>query len=222
MQIAFINRQVLFLLLGTGLFWPRESLSQVTQVVRGSSENGIYAEIDVNRNTNKAQSPEIVVSVIDSKADEIFGEGHLGTNWEKSLVNDIGDGSWPYFEATNSFCGPIELKDANGQTIPLIKSAVSLPEAYPETYSLSAEWKRHFSNYRPIVSLRPMIFPPPLVGNVSELAKFQLQDYFQITKSGQYELTVRPKIYKQSSTNYDVCQRIDIPPVAAPVEWIGN
>jgi hypothetical protein len=156
--------------------------------------------------------------VVDSKADQIFGEGHLGTNGFETFTHDIYNNSWSYFEATNSFCGPIELKDVNGQTMSLMKPTVSSPEAYPKTYSLSEEWKLHFLTNHPTYSGGAMIFPPPLIGNVSKLAEFQLQDYFEIKQPGQYELTVWPKIYERSATNSDICERVDLPAVSINIE----
>lgn len=212
-----INRIVFYHFLGALLLLPHEGLSQVAQVVKGPSTNGLYGEIDLNWNTNKSQALEINVSVIDSKADQIFGEGHLGTNGFNSFVKNMSDNSWPYFQATNSFCGPIELKSANGQTIPLMKPAVSSPEAYPKTYSLSGEWTHHFFTNHPAHSGGAMIFPPPLARNVSELASFQLQDYFEISQPGQYEFTVWPKIYRRSPVDSDTCERLDLPPVSAKI-----
>jgi hypothetical protein len=48
-----------------------------------------------------------------------------------------------------------------------------------------------------------------------ELARFRLFDYFEITNSGEYQLTVWPKVYVKTSTNTFDCKLIDVPPVTA-------
>lgn len=48
---------------------------------------------------------------------------------------------------------------------------------------------------------------------------FYLNDYFEIKGPGEYKFTVSAKLYKQSETNSDVYQRIDIPPVTVPIQW---
>jgi hypothetical protein len=45
------------------------------------------------------------------------------------------------------------------------------------------------------------------------LGGFEIKDYFRIKKSGQYTLTVWPKIYQRSPTSDIWLYRIDIPPV---------
>ncbi len=49
-----------------------------------------------------------------------------------------------------------------------------------------------------------------------------LTDYFDIKEPGQYTFTVWPKIYKHSSTNTDICNRIDLPPVSVTFKWNGQ
>jgi hypothetical protein len=219
---------LLFYAVVTGLLSPNcfaqvVKTNQVSaQLTKGQSANGIYAEIEVNWNTNKYLSPTITIFAIDLNADNIFGGKNLGTNWLETFAHDLQYNHWLYFEAANSFCGPIELRDTMGQEVPLINTSASSPEAYPSSYSLSAEWSRHFTNHQPTVSLRPKIFPLPLVRPTSQLTKFQLEDYFDIKEPGEYKLTVWPKIYKRASPNDDLCQRIDLPPVSVTIKWNGD
>jgi hypothetical protein len=49
-----------------------------------------------------------------------------------------------------------------------------------------------------------------------------LTNYFNIKKSGEYELTIWPKIYKRSAKDRDLCERIDVPPVTIPIKWDGK
>jgi len=216
------TRLLFLLFFGAGLLAPREGICQSIQTAKGSEADGIYAEIQVNYSTNKCRAPEITVSAVDSKADSLFGKGRLGKDWIKSFHYDISHRTWPYFQATNSFCGPVELKDAAGRKIPLVSKTFSSPEAYPETFSLKEEWYRHFFSNDPLGARRgSMIFPLPLVSSSSKLAEFQLKDYFDVKQPGQYQLTVWPKIYDRVATNNDICERIDLPPVSANVT-LGN
>ena len=54
------------------------------------------------------------------------------------------------------------------------------------------------------------------------LAEFYLNDFFEIKEGKEYQFTVWPKLYELSSTNSDVYQRLDIPPVTIPVHGSGN
>lgn len=214
MQTQIIKKLLFFSFLGVSLLAPHKGVCQATQTVDGPSTGGIYARVRVNYGTNESQPPEIIVSAVDSKSDTIFGEGHLGTNWRESFAHNSFHDSWPYYEATNSFCGPVELKDSAGHAIPLNDAAISSPQAYPETYNHTAECLRHYFPNHQMFHMGPMDFPIPLVYGVADLAKFQLKDRFDIRQPGRYELTAWVKIYKRSATNSDICDRVDLPPVS--------
>jgi hypothetical protein len=217
MQTKITDKPLFSFLLWVIFLLPHKSACQTAhaEVARGLSANGIYAELQVSHSTNEFKATEITVSAIDSKSDMIFGEGHLGTNWIESSRYNISHNTWRYFQATNSFCGPVELTDEAGRKIPLTHATISSSQAYPETFSLRAEWFRHFFSNNPLAPrLGPMIFPLPLISGTSKLAVFQLKDYFDVRQAGQYELTVWPKIYKRSATNSDICDRVDLPPVS--------
>jgi hypothetical protein len=169
---------------------------------------------------NNYKPTEITVFVADTDADYIFGGKNLGTNWMGTFVDNLQSNHWLYFEPTNSFCGPIELVSATGQKVTLVKLEVSSLEAYPASYSLNVERSRHLPN-EPTVSLRPLVFPLPLTAPTSKTAEFRLEDYFAIKEPGNYQLTVWPKIYKRASTNDDICERIDLPPVTVTIKWDG-
>ena len=121
--------------------------------------------------------------------------------------------------ATNSFCGPVELRDAKGRSLPLLKPEVSQPDAYPARYSLSDEDANFI--HRHGAYLGPGIFPEPVlaVHSSSDLAKFNLEEYFDLKEPGEYLLTVWPKIYKRAAKGADVCERIDLPPVTVTIKW---
>jgi hypothetical protein len=131
-----------------------------------------------------------------------------------------------YWGANNSFCGPIELKDETGQKIPLLKPSVSLPESYPAGFYLSPlfhDWfNKDMTQASTYVLPMPGEKPPGFLCDSKrryQLALFSLGDYFKIKKSGEYKLTVWPKIYKRSATNTDFFERIDVSPVTAPIKY---
>jgi hypothetical protein len=120
-----------------------------------------------------------------------------------------------YFMATNSFCGFVEMHNAAGDTIPLLKPEVASQEAYPASYSLKLVSLLLANNVG-----RGSALPGVISGANAELS-FHLTDYFKIEEPGNYQLTVWPKIYKRVSTNDDICQRIDLPPVTVTIKWDG-
>lgn len=119
-----------------------------------------------------------------------------------------------YFLATNSFCGFIKLRDASGQDVGLLRPEVNLPEAYPQSYNLYSASRFLERKFGPAPSL-----PLCLCGTDSELVTFHLTKYFNIQDSGDYQLSVWPKIYKRSETNHDIVKRIDLPTVTIPIKW---
>lgn len=135
------------------------------------------------------------------------------TNDIRSVITPLKDGR--YFLATNSFCGFMELHDADGHKVRLLKPEVNNPEAYPNSYRLSLVGRL---DDNPIA---PHEIPYALSGADANLS-FYIKDYFKIKESGEYQLTVWPKIYRRSATNHDLCERIDLPPVTIPIKWTGN
>jgi hypothetical protein len=138
---------------------------------------------------------------------------------------------------TNCFCGPIELRDGTGRRLRLLKPQVASSNAYPATYNSQTERSNHFRLIQWYPG--PKIFPPPLFATStrSELVRFQLggqerppgstlfvrwfqlAEYFDLKDSGEYTLTVWPKIYRRSETNRDICIRMNLPPVTASFRW---
>ena len=192
-------------------------------------------------NTNIATSPFINAPVIDGQTKWLLPtrKGAVRTNAPIAKVNVISQTNvpvkifvnqtnvtatnriakyhWPFggkfFAATNSFCGLIELRDASGDTIPLLKPEVNSSEAYPIAYRLDIVGHLLAKN----IGLGPAL-PMVMYGSDAELS-FYLKDYFKIKEPGEYQLTVWPKIYKRLGTNDDLCVRIDVPPVTIPIHW---
>jgi hypothetical protein len=116
-----------------------------------------------------------------------------------------------YLGPTNQFCGPIVLRDATGKLVPLLKPEVSSPANYPKSLSylaVNAESRK----YCELTYVYPDRFYCFLADSqIGELARFNLDDYFNMPLPGDFQLTVWPKIYEQSETNKDCYERIDLP-----------
>src|SRR5208283_691611 len=97
---------------------------------------------------------------------QIGGPSGIETNilagvTSENIVDRLMKNQWPYFMATNSFCGPIELHDAAGRVLPLLKPAVSWSAAYPADYGLEAVNSNYFRQFQFYLGAR--IFPVPLL-----------------------------------------------------------
>lgn len=124
-----------------------------------------------------------------------------------------------YYWASNCFCGLVELRDAAGHEIPLLKPELNSPEAYPASYSLTEA--THILAH--IYSGGSGEYPTPIYGT-STGKSWEINLYFKISSPGAYTLTVWPKIYKRLSltvTN-DTCARLDLPKVTIPIQWTGD
>ena len=187
----------------------------------GMPTNGICGEAAVHWSSGRGQLPDVQIRIVDTNASCIFGgesrgEAIDGTIGGKAyplgdLLDRLSHDKWLCFGPTNLFCGPVQLRDAAGRELPPLKPEVSSPEAYPESFSVAQARKQ-----------RPdprTAFPLALYGWAPQLARFNLGDYFAIDKPGAYRLTVWPKIYKRSTGNPDLCERIDVPPVAVTIDW---
>lgn len=126
--------------------------------------------------------------------------------------------SWMFFLATNSFCGFVELRDKAGNKLHLLKPEVNSQDSYPNTYNLKI-MRKLLMGENTYWSGPPV--PYALIGSDVPIS-FYLKDYFKIDEPGEYQLTVWPKIYKRISQTNDLCQRIDLPPVAVTINWSGN
>ena len=124
-----------------------------------------------------------------------------------------------YYKATNGFCGVLELREDNGHELPILKPEIYSTQAYPVFFSKRQMWEDQTQG-RPAILISPRM-PEPLIGRIPQIASFNLKDYFNLNHTGEYLLTIWPKIYKQSATNDDLCERIDLPPVTATVKWDG-
>lgn len=136
-----------------------------------------------------------------------------GTNGVKTMTTPLKDGR--FFWGTNSFCGFVELHDADGVKVRLLKPEINDPAAYPNSYRLRIVGRLETH------AIAPYELPHALSGSDANFT-FYLKDYFKVKEPGEYQLTVWPKIYKRLGTNDDLCVRIDVPPVTIPIHWIDN
>ncbi len=130
--------------------------------------------------------------------------------WLQEILDHMNHNDWWYFKATNNFCGPVELRDSTGQKVKLLRPEVSSNEAYLSSYKLDGAQQRYMRRYRIAYSAPHVTYAE---WEQPELARFKLFDYFDITNSGDYRLTVWPKVYVRTSTNTFDCKLIDVPPV---------
>jgi hypothetical protein len=186
------------------MFTPHHAIGQLT--------NGIAASLDAD--DRKGYPPIIEAFVINTNAGGFWGgpepDERPVLEWARKVFSD----ELLYFPPTNSFCGPIELCDASGKKLPSLKPEASSLDAYPAAFSFAFA-KKHNPDPR-------IHFPRALSSSPERLNRFSVWDYFAITNAGEYRLTVWPKIYHRSSTNDDLCQRIDIPPVTITLKLYAS
>lgn len=168
---------------------------------------GIYANVAVNEDE---YMPLITVRVVSTNEYGFYGQKLSEDPHDfLSAMSRVWANQLLYFRPTNFFCGPIELRDPAGRQLPPIQADIVSKSAYPANFSFKSA-KEH--NPHPT-----MFFPVPLIYSPYQLATFSLTNYFNVKETGEYKLTVWPKVYKRASTNDDLCKRIDVPPVTVPI-----
>jgi hypothetical protein len=164
-----------------------QEANQSTKLTVGEVTNGVRGEIE--QMSVRGKLTEVVVWVA-----RVTDAAVPGIADPLGAADRIRQLDWDYWMPTNSFCGPIELRDETGQTMtshrldtnllasytgrefPLNPDVSSL-EAYPPAYILKVEHDRYFSRFRQGYS-GPGIFPIPLfvAAPRSELVRFQVRD----------------------------------------------
>jgi hypothetical protein len=179
----------------------------------GMPTNGIFGVAQVVWDRGRDDLPIIDVRAVNTNLYGFRGEPEPNPRDVLAVLRPIMMGTFLYFAPTNLFCGPVQLIDASGRALPLLKPEVSSMESYPFAFSVSYA-KEH--NPRP-----GTFFPAALNSSSAALVRFRLSDYFDIKLPGEYSLKVWPKIYKRPDTNSDIAQRIDLPPVSVIIKWDG-
>jgi hypothetical protein len=178
----------------------------------GTWTNGVCGEAMVIWDPDHNMLPGVQVSIVNSNA-PLAMNSNVDTLTATELV--FGNSSL-YFAPTNLFCGPVELKNTEGRTIPTTRPDLALAAAYPRCISLRlAEYQK------PPIS-GGKILPGQLLSWHAQLARFPVNDLFRLEENGVYTLTVWPRIYQRAATNTDECCRLDLPPVSVRFEWRGG
>lgn len=205
MQIVSTFTTTLFLsvtiALPTAFGLNGEGTNESSELKCGVATNGVRGEVEVV--VRQGRAAEIVVwvnHIADTNpvsSDDVFS---------KMLRKD-----WDYYMATNSFCGPIELRDSENRVLPAVKLRidpqfsgsefplypdVSSLEAYPASYSLSTEYGRYLARFRHGYS-GPGVFPLPLffAATRSEMVRLQLGDSVE-TKEPHRAATLYQRLFR--------------------------
>ena len=160
--------------------------NQPTKLTYGLATNGIRGEVEIASHQDEEKLTEIIVWVNHVGDTNLMPDDDL--IFAKTMRNE-----WDYYMATNSFCGPVEVRDAAGRIVPLVKPKVSVyggrellfsPQVssllpYPETYNILDEHERYFSQF--MFYSGPGVFPMPLffMSKRTEMVRFQIRDSFK-------------------------------------------
>lgn len=183
-----------------------------TKVVSVEAEtNGIKARLTMAWVHGFSELPRISATVT-LKSEIATNASSLTTK----RTNDWYGPMFTYFVFERTL-GPMELQDAKGQKLRTLKPKVTAADAYPSSASLRALWvsQRHGD-------LGRHKMPWVLTRSTLDLPLFNLRDYYEIAKPGDYQLTIWPKIYKKSDTNGDLLQRIGLPPISMTFKFDEN
>ena len=182
-------------------------------IVWGESTNGISAGVAVR---DASQGISVYVR---RQGDVLLVEKFVGNHSPTNYYQEAP----LYLAATNLFCGPVELSNAAGKKIGMLKPSVSSPDSYPAYLSYrhlyESELRRHDFHFI-IPGDRGRAFLSDT--NEEFLMSIEPNDYFKVEKPGKYQLTIWPKICKRSDQNIDSYKRIDIPPVKVTIELNGK
>lgn len=208
---------------------------------RGDATNDVLAEISTYKVANKHRSTIFIdvfyVRATDpadfdmrtlylnnhTNADWFFGHDFVSvppypTNSDARIYSQRGF----FFEALNYSCGKVELLNSNGIAIKLIKPDINDEESYPVSFRFSdmAKYRKLSPYYSPnlnIYSGPP--WPRALLFKRAKLQNFDVLEVFDIKEQGQYKLKVSPIIYRRSSKDADLCERVDLAPVCISILW---
>ncbi len=187
--------------------------------VFGNATNGLRGEVQVLRlGDNSRPEVAVYVSLLTNVRDQILREDFTSTNRHHDASQT------PLFlAAPGGFCGPVELHNAARKEIPSLKSEITSLKAYPE----NIRWSVLYSNEMRQLKVSHVV--PGDIGLFStrfktvtmtrQIGLFKVENYFQVKESGEYQLTVWPKIYQRTENDKDIYQRIDLPPVTATIKW---
>jgi hypothetical protein len=121
--------------------------------------------------------------------------------------------------ATNWFPGPCEMKNNKGELLPILKPNLISSNAYPDTLSWKNLLNAKDETYSGPVPGNGLLFEAGKNNYIEDcnLGTYDLNELYNVTNSGDYTLTVYPKIYKKTGPHEDTYRRIDLPPIIVPV-----
>ncbi len=155
----------------------------------GAASNGIVGGLHVS-GVSPGHNPEIGVYVHeefqvspDSLPPTYYSEPNSNATPQVWFLKRLGDTNQigQYFEATNYFCGPMTLRDSDGVAMPPRNYDLVSFAAYPQSFRHSELGQLDYFHGKMAM---------PLVGRLPTLAKFKLNELFQVKKPGTYVLTV--------------------------------
>jgi len=196
----------------------------------GTASNGVVGGVCLKYQGEKSLTPKIAVyvhEVFDTNRasptvmSEARNENPLRSlmfgRTDTELTNKTSNAVL-YVKWIERFCGPMVLKDASGTEVcpkhPSLCSFQSYPPKFSQT-QLSEEAARR-------IGIGSVPTPEILLGRMPLLASFDLDEHFLLTRPGEYQLTVWPRIYKRAATNDDFWIRIEVPPVTISIAWTGS
>jgi hypothetical protein len=118
-----------------------------------------------------------------------------------------------FYKATNDFCGPVVLRGSDGGEVPPRNPNLVSLKAYPKSFR-----RMELGDINELKAKTAS----RLFGRLPELARFKLEDVFEMKKPGDYVLTVWPKVYRVLRNDDDLCERIDLPPISLKINWTNG
>jgi hypothetical protein len=171
----------------------------------GAPTNGIFGGASVFWPAGRTNFPIVTVGFVNTNITEGITDEDLIV-----VMQRIHEDTALYFEATNRFCGPVELRDSNGNLVPSKRPDLTSAGRYPEAFSLSqlrASLDRQSKH----------TYGSPLLVSRGSVGKFRLDEIFEVTEPDHYVFTAWPKLYVRPDLNTDTCRRLDIPPVTVHI-----
>jgi len=218
-------RKWIIILIEAMLFIPTFLLSAADFSASAGMDTNVAPQVSLSFRSLSSNSPTI--QVVYRLPPYTNVEFWVYTNKNLNSWNNMHFRRWPYCMPTNSECGPMILKDSSGHAVPMRIPEINRLSAYPESYSLDemSQLLRRVSMgtaHHWDAPIKMNAFPALI--NPADTNEFfyllvNLNHVFLVETSGDYELTLWPKIYHGSQTNLDLFERIDLPPVKFPITW---
>ena len=175
--------------------WPLCAIGQLATnrtaaLFYGETTNGFRGEIEL---ISMNGLPVEVGVWVNHVSDTNRSGANVNFKQEVAILNRMRTNDWDYWMATNSFCGPIEIRDRQGRKLtPLepdssrltnfrgrelpLTPEVASTNAYPFSYNIKTERGRHFRQFGaysgPGIFPAALFFPSPR----SELVRFIIRN----------------------------------------------